>query len=111
MMPGCYAGNASVGDSKSGVEAVSKREPLNVESAQQLLVEGQNLPIDPQLFAALQNSLDVVQNWESRLEEVGQRQVQTTPHYFFALFYLKSTYYLASALRPVQSFKAALIIH
>ena len=78
------AGTAHVETSKSRVEGDGKRELLSVEAAQQLLLEGQNLPIDPQLFAVLRHSLEVVQNWESRLEEVGQRQVKTMDHSLFA---------------------------
>ena len=56
---------------QEGVD-VSEREPLSVEAAQQLLIEGQSLPVEGNLLAALQHSLDLVQDWESRLAEGGQ---------------------------------------
>lgn len=69
------AGNIDSDTSKTGGVDVSEREPLSVEAAQQLLIEGQSLPVEGNLLAALQHSLDLVQDWESRLAEVGKRQV------------------------------------
>lgn len=58
-----------------GTNPPEAREQLSVEAAQQLLIEGQNLPIDPELLAKLRHNLGLVQEWEVKLEEVGQRQV------------------------------------
>lgn len=46
-----------------------------MEAAQQLLAEGQALPVDETLVSALREKLEEVQDWEMKLEEVGQRQV------------------------------------
>ena len=78
-----HVGNSHVEIFNPEPESNDEKGSLSVEAAQQLLIEGQNLPVDPQLFAALRHGLDMVQNWEQRLEEVGQRQVK------LSLCYLK----------------------
>ena len=49
-----------------------------MEASQQLLTEGQTLPVDPAILSALQDNLNMVAAWETKLAELGQRQVHET---------------------------------
>ena len=55
----------------------SGREVLTVEEAQHLVEEGEHLPVDQEVLAALRHNLQLVQSWEARLSNIGHSQVGT----------------------------------